>query len=66
MNLTIQRIAQEKILEMPHAFDKCVRTGGQVRTISHGDKYIHVCKPKKGKWAAGHAKTKKSGRRRRK
>mgnify|MGYP001572380160 CR=1 FL=1 len=43
---------------MPAAFDKCVKTGGRVRTKSlKGGKYIHLC-VKGGKSTAGHVKTK--------
>ena len=44
---------------MPAAFDKCVASGGRVRTkaLSQG-RYIHVCF-KGGKSYAGHAKKRK-------
>lgn len=45
---------------MPAAFDKCVASGGRVRTKSlKGKKYIHVCF-KNGKSYAGYVKTKGS------
>jgi phage I-like protein len=48
-------------LKFPADFDKCVRKGGRVRTISvkdHPDQYMHVCYLN-GKSYAGEAKTKK-------
>ena len=45
---------------MPAAFDKCVRSGGRVRTKSlPGKRYIHICYSKSGKSVAGYAKHKK-------
>ena len=45
---------------MPEAFDRCVKAGGRVRTISAGKgKYRHVCY-KGGKAYAGYIKTKKT------
>lgn len=54
---------------MPEAFNKCVRNGGRVTTISvgggggSGNQYRHLCKDRGsgGKWHAGHVKTKKIG-----
>jgi len=44
---------------MPKDFAKCVREGGEVRTVTMpGDKYVHVCKIG-GKSYYGHVKTKK-------
>ena len=44
---------------MPAAFDKCVASGGRVRTKTLGKgKYIHLCF-KGGKSFAGHVKKKK-------
>jgi hypothetical protein len=46
---------------MPEAFDRCVRSGGKVRTQKlGGDKYRHVC-ILKGKVYPGYAKTKGGG-----
>ena len=43
---------------MPAAFDKCVASGGRVRTKTLGKgKYIHLCF-KGGKSFAGHVKKK--------
>jgi len=45
---------------MPAAFDKCVRDGGKVTTISlPGDKYYHVC-VLNGERYLGHVKKKKA------
>ena len=47
---------------MPADFDKCVKDGGQVRTIpvkDHPNEYMHVCYDEKGKSHAGEVKTKK-------
>jgi len=44
---------------MPKPFDKCVSSGGKVRTKKvSGKKYIHICY-RNGKSYAGHVKTKK-------
>ena len=44
---------------MPASFDKCVSSGGRVRTKTLGKgKYIHICF-KGGKSYAGHPKKKK-------
>ena len=44
---------------MPKAFNKCVKSGGRVRTVTpKKGKYIHVCYDKKGKSHSGHVKTK--------
>jgi len=45
---------------VPKDFDKCVSSGGRVRTksLSKG-RYIHICYDKSGKSHAGHVKTKK-------
>lgn len=44
---------------MPAAFNKCVKSGGRVRTKSVGKgKYMHLCFSK-GKSYAGEVKTKK-------
>jgi hypothetical protein len=45
---------------MPAAFDKCVSSGGRVRTKSglKGGKYLHICY-KGGKSYAGEVKKKK-------
>lgn len=49
---------------MPAAFERAVRAGGKVRTITlPGGKYVHVVKdPKTGKWIEGEVKKKKSAR----
>lgn len=51
---------------MPKAFENCVKRGGKVRTISHGDSYQHICVlpgkskgPRGGKTVAGEVKHKK-------
>ena len=52
---------------MPVGFKKCVREGGRVRTIKHGQsKYQHVCVrpkeqkgPRGGRTVGGEVKTKK-------
>ena len=47
---------------MPAAFDKCVRSGGRVRTKELGKgRYIHICF-KDGKSYSGEVKTKKKGK----
>jgi len=28
---------------MPKGFDQCVAAKGRVRTITHGNSYIHIC-----------------------
>lgn len=44
---------------MPEAFERCVRSGGRVRTKTlKGGRYMHVCF-KDGKSYAGHVKKKK-------
>ena len=44
---------------MPAAFDKCVKSGGRVRTKElKGNKYIHICF-KGGKSFAGYPKNKR-------
>ena len=47
---------------MPAAFDRCVKNGGKIRTVSLGkDKYMHVCFPKGGgSSVSGEEKVKKS------
>jgi len=46
---------------MPEDFEKCVKEGGKVITLKLGEnKYMHLCKDKKGKWHKGEIKTKKS------
>jgi hypothetical protein len=46
---------------MPPDFLKCVREGGKVRTIKlKGNKYLHACKDKSGKWHRGEVKTNES------
>jgi len=45
---------------MPADFDKCVKSGGRVRTKDLDDgKYMHICYDKNGKSHAGEVKTKK-------
>lgn len=45
---------------MPKSFDKCVKSGGRVRTKSlSGKKYMHICY-KGGKSYAGHVKKRKA------
>lgn len=47
---------------MPKAFNKCIKSGGKVRTKSLGNnKYIHIC-ILNGKSYSGHVKTKKSNK----
>jgi len=48
---------------MPANFDKCVKSGGRVRTKDLGKgKYLHICFPKSGGSSiAGEVKTKQSG-----
>ncbi len=44
---------------MPVAFEKCVREGGRVRTLTlPKGKYIRICYDKKGKSHSGEVKTK--------
>ncbi len=44
---------------MPASFDKCIRSGGKVRTKELGNgKYMHICFLN-GKSYAGEVKTKK-------
>ena len=45
---------------MPAQFDRAVREGGKVRTLSlPGGKYIHIVKdPTTGKWIRGEVKQK--------
>jgi len=44
---------------MPEAFNRCVKSGGRVRTKKlKGDKYMHICF-KNGKSYAGEVHTKK-------
>ena len=51
---------------MPKDFERCVKSGGRVRTVKPGgkggSKYLHVCYDKKGKSHAGEVKTKKGGK----
>ena len=44
---------------MPEDFLQCIREGGDVITISHGDSYTRSCKDKSGKWHAGETHKKK-------
>jgi hypothetical protein len=46
---------------MPAKFDRCVKSGGKVRTVKpNKSTYLHVCKPKGGKkTVAGYPKKKK-------
>lgn len=46
---------------MPAQFDRAVKEGGKVRTISlPGGKYLHIVKdPHTGKWIEGEVKKKK-------
>lgn len=45
---------------MPADFIKCVREGGSVSTKNlPGNKYVHLCKDKDGKWHRGDIKNKK-------
>jgi len=46
---------------MPAAFDRCVKSGGRIRTKELGKgKYIHICFDKgTGKSHTGYVKTKK-------
>jgi hypothetical protein len=47
---------------MPAAFNRCVSSGGRVRTKKlSGKRYIHLCF-RSGKSYAGEAKTKKGGK----
>ena len=47
---------------MPKDFMKCVKDGGKVVTRKIGkDKYIHLCKDKKGVWHVGEVKRRKNG-----
>ncbi len=49
---------------MPESFDKCVASGGRVRTKTLSDgRYIHVCFDKAGKSHAGEVKEKQDGSR---
>lgn len=42
---------------MPKDFTQCVNKGGKTRTKKlKGNKYIHVCKDKSGKWHSGEVK----------
>ena len=48
---------------MPESFDKCVRSGGRVRTIKiKGDRYMRVCYDKAGKSHAGEVKKKEASK----
>lgn len=44
---------------MPEDLFKCIREGGKVITISHGDTYTRSCKDRSGKWHAGETHKKK-------
>lgn len=51
---------------MPKEFNKCVKSGGRVRTVKRGkDKYQHLCF-KDGKSFAGEVKKKKKTTRKKK
>jgi hypothetical protein len=48
---------------MPKDFERCVKEGGRVRTITlPGGKYMHICYDRQGKSHAGEVKVKKSAR----
>ena len=48
---------------MPKDFDRCVRSGGRVRTVKpKSNKYLHVCYDKKGSHS-GEVKTNKRRKR---
>lgn len=47
---------------MPKDFDKCVKRGGRVRTVSAGEEYFHMCYDKEGSHK-GYTKKKKSSKR---
>ncbi len=52
------------VIKMPISFLKCVAEGGKVITKRlKGNKYIHLCKSKDGKWYKGEVKKKKKSRR---
>lgn len=44
---------------MPASFDNCRDQGGKIRTKSHGDSYIRLCKRPSGKWEKGETHQKK-------
>ena len=46
---------------MPADFEKCVKEGGQVRTVNVNNtknEYLHICYDKNGKSHSGEVKTK--------
>lgn len=59
---------------MPKGWEKCIKQGGKIRTISGPDskwkvpkgKYRHICFLPDGKTHRGHLKTKKNGTKRKK
>lgn len=47
---------------MPKEFDKCISSGGRVRTKKVNEQeYMHICFAKSGKSVAGEVKKKKKG-----
>lgn len=46
---------------MPKDFLKCVKSKNSTKITKKlkGGKYIHLCKPKKGKWTKGEVKKRK-------
>lgn len=50
----------QREVKVPAAYDRCVKGGGKVRTISKGGLYFHICIPKGGGPSVkGHTKKKK-------